>query len=133
MNSESNTPETTAIVEVHPETEAIVKQETKDKAEAAREETEALIEAIKKRAQAELQSAGEFTLDAYLNAVRQARVAIEQNQLFNSAQIEQSIEFIQREAEKNWSVITGEIESLGVRLADAARLAWEKLMASRKE
>jgi hypothetical protein len=133
MNSESNTPETTAIVEVHPETEAIVKQETKDKAEAAREETEALIEAIKKRAQAELQSAGEFTLDAYLNAVRQARVAIEQNQLFNSAQIEQSIEFIQREAEKNWSVITGEIESLGVRLADAARLAWDRLMASRKE
>jgi hypothetical protein len=133
MTSESNTPETTAIVEVHPETDAIVKQETKDKAEAAREETEALIEAIKKRAQVELQSAGEFTLDAYLSAVRQARVAIEQNQLFNSAQIEQSIEFIQREAEKNWSVITGEIESLGVRLADAARLAWERLMASRKE
>jgi hypothetical protein len=95
--------------------------------DSIKQETFALIDAIKKRAQAEVQAAGDLTRETYLNAVRSAREAIEQNKLIESDHIEQSIQHIQQEAEKNWQSVVGEIESFGVRLAEAAKAAWEKL------
>ena len=88
-----------------------------------------LVDAIKTRAQAEIQSAGEVTRENYLKAVRQAREAIEQNQLIEKDRIEQAVQDVQKQAEKNWQVIFSEIESIGVRLADAAKNAWNALMA----
>jgi len=46
-----------------------------------KQETTALLEAIKNRAQAEAESAGTLTRETYLNAVRQAREAIERDKL----------------------------------------------------
>jgi len=91
-------------------------------------ETRALIDAIKKRAQAEIHTAGDVTRETYLNAVRKAREAIEQTQLINPERIDESIHQIHQEAEKNWHAVTNEIESFGTRLVDAAKTAWDKLL-----
>lgn len=88
-----------------------------------------LVDAIKTRAQSEIQSAGNVTLENYLKSVRQAREAIEQNQLIEKERIEQAVQDVQKQAEKNWQVVASEIESFGVRLADAAKNAWNSLMA----
>jgi hypothetical protein len=124
---DTSTSDTSAIVEVNPETKKLVEQEMPNATEEIRRETAALFEAIRSRAQAEAQSAGEFTRDAYLNAVRQAREAVEQNKLIDPESIEKSIELVQQEAEKNWQAIARDVEALGNRLSEAAKAAWEKL------
>ncbi|WP_421655457.1 hypothetical protein [Leptothermofonsia sp. ETS-13] len=125
MASDPNTEST--VVVVSPEENALVETDLANQNEAVKQETAALIDAIKKRAQAEIQAVGDLTRETYLNAVRQAREAIEQNQLIERDRIEQSIQHIQQEADKNWHSVVAEIESFGTRLTDAAKAAWEKL------
>ena len=110
-----------------------VAKEQLDKAfqlvQAQTEKTWLLIDAMKTRAQSEIQSAGDVTRDNYLKAVRQAREAIEQDRAIEKERIEQAVQDIQQQAEKNWQIIVSEMESSGVRLADAAKNAWNALMA----
>lgn len=130
MSTEENTTESSAIVEVSPTTDSVTSSVTSKDADGLdeiKQETKALIDAISKRAQVEAQAAGELTREAYLSAVRQAREALEENTLFDKAQIEKSVEQIQKDAEKNWQSIVQEVESLGTRLSEAAKAAWEKL------
>ena len=142
MDSEPMNAENSVVVEVHPEstsgdntaivtsqTEAIVEIEPNGEANEVQRETQALIEAIKKRAQSEIQAAGTLSQDAYIKAIRQARETIEQSQLVIDPQrLEQTIQTLQKEADKSWHVILGEIESVGVRLADTAKTTWNTLM-----
>ena len=88
-----------------------------------------VVDAIKTRAQAQVQDAGEVSREAYLKAVRQAREAVEQNKLIERDRIEHAVDRIHTEAEKNWHVVVAEIESLGVRLTDAAKSAFQALTA----
>ncbi|MFB2983009.1 hypothetical protein [Microseira sp. BLCC-F43] len=135
------TPNTeTAIVEVTPQTDALVEKEMAGESDDLKRETKALIDALKKRAQAEAaaatetaQSVGTMTRDAYLDAVRKARETLEQNQLlFERDRIEYSMKLIQMEAEKNWESILNEVKEWGDRLSEAAKAAWEKLTAPRE-
>jgi hypothetical protein len=142
MNSESMNAETSVVVEIHPEsttsentaivasqTEAIVEVKLDGADNEVQRETQALIEAIKKRGQAEIQAAGNLSQEAYLKAIRQARETIEQSQLvIDPHRLEQTMQVLQTEADKSWHVIVGEIESMGIRLADTAKLAWSNLM-----
>jgi hypothetical protein len=137
MTSEPNTEDTSVKVEIIPQpsdkaSQTTEKVGTSDIA-ALDDETRALIDAIKKRAQAEAQSAGTLTREAYLNAVRQARQVIEQNQLvLDPNRLENSFAAIQNEAAKNWDSIVKEVSELGDRLTDAAKAAWDALTAPRK-
>lgn len=126
-NKPAETKETT-IVPVSPETDALVEQEMAGESDQIKEETKALIEAIKKRAQSEIKNAQTLTKDAYLNAVRRAREAIEQNQLLDPKRIEHSVEMIQRDTQENWQKTVDEMAALGDRLQEAAQVAWETLM-----
>ena len=130
MTEPNNTPETkeTTIVPVSPETDALVEKEMAGQDEQIKAETKALVEAIKKRAQSEIENAQTLTQDAYLNAVRSAREAIEQNKLLDPKRIEHSVELIQRDAQENWQKIADEITDLGNRLQEAAQVAWDILM-----
>ncbi len=101
---------------------------TPTQTEAIRQETAALIDAIRKRALAEIQTAGNLTRETYLNAVRQTREAVEQTKLIEPDRIEQSIHQIQQEAEHNWQSVVKEVEDFGHRLSEAAKAAWEKLI-----
>lgn len=131
MNSESSIPKESAIVEITPETNALVETEMAGESDELKRETKALIDALKKRAQVEAKTAGELTRDAYLNAVRQARENIEQNKLVDPERIAYSMKLIQYEAEKNWESIVKEVATLGDRLADAAKAAWDAFTAPR--
>ncbi len=91
------------------------------------DQTEALIEAIKKRAQDEVQSAETLTRDAYLAAVQRARELVEENKLIDPQQIEDAYVHLQQDAEKNWQAVLQEMTDFGDRLAEAARTAWQVL------
>ncbi|MUL34791.1 hypothetical protein [Gloeocapsopsis dulcis] len=139
MTSEPNNTDTSVEVqiipqtanEVTPQTNELVETEMAGESDDLKNETKALINALKKRAQAEAQSAGALTHDAYLNAVRRARETIEGNQLIEPDRIEYSFSLIQKEAEKNWHSVVKEVSDLGDRLADAAKAAWDILTTPR--
>lgn len=118
----------TTIVPVSPETDAIVEQEMTGQDEQIKAETKALVEAIRRRAQSEVENAQTISQDAYLNAVRNARETLEQNELLNPKRIEHSVEMIQRDVEQNWQKTVDEIATLGDRLQEAAQAAWDILM-----
>jgi hypothetical protein len=135
MTTEPSVPKERALVEYSEETKALVLQDPKlaGASDEVKNETMALIEAIKRRAQAEAQGAGDLTRDAYVTAVRQAKEAIEQTKLFDKEQIESSIELMVKDAEKNWESIIKEVTSFGDRLAEAAKAAWDTLTAPRPD
>lgn len=139
MNSEPNNNDTSVEVqiipqttnEVTPQTNELVETEMAGESDDLKNETKALIDALKKRAQVEAQSAGTLTREAYLNAVRRARETVEGNQLIERDRIEYSFTLIQKEAEKNWHSVVKEVADLGDRLADAAKAAWDILTTPR--
>lgn len=116
------------LVPVSTETNDLVEQEMSGQDEQIKAETKALVEAIKRRSQSEIDNAQTITKDAYLNAVRNAREALEQNQLLDPKRIEHSATMIQRDVESNWQKTVDEITSLGDRLQEAAQAAWDVLM-----
>jgi len=126
-----NNEEPKVIVEVSPQTTEMVESQMVGETEDIKQETAALIEALKRRAQVEAQSAGTLTRETYLNAVRQAREAIEQNQLIERARIENAFDMVQNEATKNFESIIAEVQELGDRLQAAAQAAWDVLTAPR--
>jgi len=125
-----NTQNQQSSIVVSPETDTLVEQEMAGQDADLKQETKALVEAIKKRAQAEIQAAEELTREAYLSAVRRAKEAIAQTQLIAPDRIERSVQLIQQEAQKNWQSIVNEIHQLGDRLADAAKAASAALTRS---
>lgn len=133
MNTESNIPKERVLIEYSAETNALVEQNMPDESDEMKRETKALIEAIKRRAQSEAKGAGELTRDTYLTAVRQARETIEQNKIFDPEQIEYTVKLMQMDAEKNWDSLLKEVSSLGDRLSDAAKAAWDALTAPRPD
>lgn len=95
-------------------------------------ETKALIEAIAKRAQAE--AAGTITRETYLNAVRQAREAIERQKLTErDHRLEYTWAVMQDEAERNWYLMMKETVNFSDRLQKAAKAAWEAFNAPRSQ
>ncbi len=119
------------IVEVSPQTNEMVESQMVGESQDVKDETAALIEALKRRAQAEAQSAGTLTRETYLSAVRQARETIEQNPLIERSRIENAFEMVQSEATKNFESIVAEVQELGDRLQAAAQAAWDVLTAPR--
>lgn len=96
-----------------------------------KQETTALLEAIKNRAQAEAESAGTITRETYLNAVRQVREAIERDKLIERDSLEYFWAKIQEELEHNWYLLSKDITDLGDRIQNAAKAAWEAFNAPR--
>lgn len=131
--SETSTPETSAIVEVSSQTDAIVESEMAGESDEIKRETKALIEAIRHRAQTETQAAGDFTRETYLRLIRQARETIEHNQLFKPDDIERSAERLKEETEKNWHALVKEMTEFSDRLSEAAKAAWDKLVEPKEK
>ncbi|HEY9667393.1 MAG TPA: hypothetical protein V6C91_11345 [Coleofasciculaceae cyanobacterium] len=143
MTDEPNVPKERALVETEGENLALAKysEETQrivneapemtGASDEVKNETMALIEAMRMRAQAEAQGAGNLARDTYLTAVKQAREAIEQNKIFDPDRIEYSFKLLQMDAEKNWEAVVKEVSTFGDRLADAAKAAWDALTAPR--
>lgn len=132
MNSPTDDVEDTSVrVEILPQTNEMVESQMSNESDDLKQETKALIEAIRKRAVIEASSAGTLTRDTYLTAVRKAREAIESNQLIERDRIEYSWHLLEKEAEKNLESVVKEVAELGDRLTEAAKAAWEVLTAPR--
>ncbi|MEW6494574.1 MAG: hypothetical protein AB1589_18955 [Cyanobacteriota bacterium] len=143
MTNEPSVPKERALVETEGENSTLVEyspsQETRDlvnqnmpgESDEIKNETMALIEAMKRRAQSEAQGAGNLARDTYLSAVKQAKEAIDQNKIFDPERIEYSFKLLQMDAEKNWEAVVKEVSTFGDRLADAAKAAWDALTAPR--
>lgn len=114
--------EVTATTEAEPQT-----------GDELKEATEALIEAIKNLAKAEMQAAGDFSREAYLKAVNQARKNIEQIKLIDPERFEKAFLQVQAEGEKNWNTVLKEMQELADRVTKAAQAAWEVLTAPKKD
>lgn len=119
------------IVEVSPQTNEMVEREMAGETDDLKHETKELIEALKRRAQAEAESAGTLTRETYLNAIRKAREAVEGERVIERDRIERSWATIQEEAEKNWQMLWKEVSQLGDRFSDAAKAAWDAFNAPR--
>ena len=87
-------------------------------------------EAIRNKAIEMTKEWGELSQEKYLEAVRQARESVEQNKLIEKEKVEQTVQDLQQQTDKNWQVFVSEIESLGIQLTDAAKKAWIDLIAS---
>jgi anthranilate/para-aminobenzoate synthase component I len=132
MTSDPNTTPDSAIEITH--TNDLVETELADQSDEVKQETKALIDALKLRAQSEVRSAedlaksaSDYTRETYLKLVRQARESVEQGKLFDLERIEQSAQQLQQEAEKNWQSLVHEVNGFSDRLSEAAKLAWDKL------
>ncbi|MCG6136779.1 MAG: hypothetical protein MET45_19430 [Nostoc sp. LLA-1] len=119
------------IVEISPQTNEMVEAELVGETDELKRETKALIEALKRRAQSEAESAGSLTRETYLNAVRQAREAIEREKLIERDRLENTWSTMQEETEKNWHLLIKEITDFSDRIQDAAKAAWEAFNAPR--
>jgi hypothetical protein len=133
MATDPNVPQEGAIVKVSPEIETLVTQAMPDATNEVKQETMQLIEAIKTKAQSEAQKAGDLTRETYLEAVRNAREQVESLNLFDRDRIEESIKLVQQEVEKDWDALAKQVTSLGDRLNEAAKAAWEVLTKSRSD
>ncbi|MEH2149169.1 hypothetical protein [Nostoc sp.] len=117
--------ESIVIVEISSETEELVETEMTGETDEVKRETKALIEALKRRAQAEADSAGTLTRETYLKVVRQARELIEGRKLMERDRLEDSWAVIQDEAERNWHLLMKDVLDFSFRLQKAAIAAWE--------
>lgn len=133
MTNEPNIPKERAIVEVNSETEALVAQEMPEATNEIKQETIALIDAIKTKAQSEAQKAGEFSRETYLDAVKKAREQIENLNVFDPDRIEESMKLVQKEVEKDWDTLVKQVTDFGDRLNEAAKAAWEVLTSSHSD
>lgn len=121
--------ESLVVVEVSSQTNEMVETEMAGETDEIKHETKALIEALKRRAQAEAESAGTLTRETYLNAVRRAREAIEGEKLIERDRIENSWMVLQQEAEKNWHLMMKQMTEFGDRCQNAAKAAWDAFNA----
>jgi uncharacterized phage infection (PIP) family protein YhgE len=127
---ESTPEKETAIVEVSDNTKALVEKEMSEEPDDVKEKAMELIEAIKKKALAETKEAGDFTVKAYLSAVKNAKEALEKSGEFakeKKVSLDKSIDVIEKEASENWEKLTEELDELGDRLAGVADAAWKIL------
>ncbi|KAB8320957.1 hypothetical protein SD81_005355 [Tolypothrix campylonemoides VB511288] len=125
--------ENLVVVHVSPQTNEMVETEMAGETDEVKHETKALIEAIRRRAQSEAESAGTLTRETYLNAVRQVREALEGDKLIERDRIEHAFAVLQQEAEKNWQLLFKEIAELGDRFQAAAKAAWDAFNAPRHQ
>ncbi len=127
--NEPQVPKESAIVE---QSTTEIVPETKSKPEEMKQETEELMAAINKMVQAELQAAEDFTEEAYINAVRNARQTIEQFRLIDKDQLENSIDQFETDAKQNLEGMVKEIADFGDRISKAAQAAWDVLTAPKE-
>ena len=114
-------------VEVSKETKDLVQEGMPNASNEIQEQTMKLIEAIRTKAQSEVQKAGDFTREKYLEAVKSARADVEESNLFDPERIEKSIKLMRDEVEKDWDSIVKQAQEIGDRLSEAAKKAWEIL------
>lgn len=137
--TEENIPKESAIVEQNQQT-SLAPQEPADSGDGkyadVEKATQELMDAIRHLALSEMQSAGDFSKEAYIRSVRNAQKTIESFQGLTREQMEKSVQTIESEADKNWKSVLEEMQEwsnkmqeFSNRLMKAAQAAWDVLTA----
>ncbi|MBP0018553.1 MAG: hypothetical protein J7647_13510 [Cyanobacteria bacterium SBLK] len=128
-NNEAQQPET-QTVEVSEETKTLVENKMPEESDEIKYHTMALIEAIKKQAQASLESAGEIGRDNYVNTMRQAQTTLKNTGLLFDEQwesLDKTIQGLEDTATKNWESLLSDMKKWGDRVDRAVNEAWKIL------
>jgi hypothetical protein len=125
--------ESTIVVEISSQTDELVETEMAGETDELKRETKGLIEALRRRAQAEAESAGTLTRETYLKAVRKARETIEKEKIMESDRLEYFWVVFQEEAERNWHLMMKELVDFNTRLQHALKAGWEAFNAPRHQ
>ncbi|MCF4970535.1 hypothetical protein [Nostoc sp. CMAA1605] len=133
--------ESTIVVEVSSQTDELVETEMAGETDEVKRETKALIEALRRRAQAEAESAGKLTRETYLNVVRKARETIEGEKIMErdglrpagGDRLEYFWVVFQEETERNWHLMMKEFVDFNTRLQNAVKAGWEAFNAPRQQ
>ncbi len=136
--SDANTPPETSTPEsstgtgrdssaVSPETRSMVEQRMPEESDEIKHHMTALIDAIKRRAETQMNSAEDISRDAYVTAMRQAQDTLQKTGDFFEEQrssLEQSIAGIEDTATKNWETLLADVQKVGDRFDRAIHAAW---------
>ncbi|KDR55254.1 MULTISPECIES: hypothetical protein [Oscillatoriales] len=132
--TEENLPKDSAIVEQNQDSSLVPQDDTTPSPPSLDElqkETQELMDAIRRLAISEMQAAGDFSREAYIRSVRNARTTLERFQGVTKEQMEMSVKTIESEAEKNWKGVLEEMNEWSNRIWKAAQAAWDVLTAPR--
>lgn len=123
-------PNETPATDVSPETKAIVDEKLPQESDEIKQHLMALIDAIKRQTQTQMEAAGDVTRDVYVNTMRQAQETLKQSGLVLDDQwnsIESSVSGIESLASKNFDVVFKDFQKWGDRMDRAFNAAWEIL------
>jgi len=115
---------------VSPETRSLVEQRLPEESDEIKYHMMALIEAIKRRAETQMNSAEEITRDAYVTAMRQAQDTLQKTSALFEEQrstLERSIADIEDAATKRWETLVSDLQKVGNRFDRAVNAAWKIL------
>ncbi len=136
-NSQDEAQPVEAVVdEISPQTQKMVDDKLPHASDDVKQATMALVDAIKKRAKSQARTTGQWTRAAYIEAAQQAKDLLSQRQELSQkykAQLDNSLEWIEEEANQRWESLSKEAESWGERLSRAADSAWRILSGSEEQ
>lgn len=127
------TPNETVRPEVSPETQALVERQLPGESDEVKYHMMALVEAIKKRAESQIESTGDMTREAYVEAMRQAQSSFNKTGEFFDEQrqaLEKSIADIEDRTTKTWDTLLDDAKKVGNRFERAVNAAWQILTES---
>ncbi|MDB9312902.1 hypothetical protein PN462_07300 [Spirulina sp. CS-785/01] len=133
--SESNKPNETnqtetRTSEINPETRALVDQKMPNESDEIRYHMMSLIDAIKQQTEDQLESAGDMTREAYVEAMRQAQNTLQNTGLLLDEQresLEKTITGIEDTATQQWETFVNEFQNFSDRFERAVDAAWKIL------
>ncbi len=126
---QTNTRETTTS-EVSAETKALVEDNMPQESDEIKYHVMALIEAIKKQSQSQIETAGDMTREVYVSAMRQAQETLKNTGLLLEHQRENldgSISSLEDTAAQKWEEIVSDMQKFGDRFDRAVNTAWQIL------
>ncbi|MEA5420807.1 hypothetical protein VB712_16360 [Spirulina sp. CCNP1310] len=128
FHNNAPTPET--ATEVSAETKALVEDNMPQESDEIKHHVMALIEAIKKQSQSQIETAGDMTREVYVNAMRQAQETLKNTGLLLDNQretLDSSISSLEDTATQKWEAIVSDMQKFGDRLDRAVNTAWQIL------
>lgn len=133
--SQDTQPMESSASDVSPETKALVEDKMPQESDEIKYHVMALIEAIKKQAQTQIETAGDMTRDVYVTAMRQAQDTLKNTGLLLDDQrenLDHSIEGLENTAAKNWELLVSDMQKFGDRVDRAVNAAWQILTEPEK-
>lgn len=115
---------------VSAETKALVEQRMANETDEVRHHMMALIEAIKKQAETQIESTGNVARDAYIEAIRQAQTTLEKTGSFftdQSAALGKTVTEVEDQATDRWESLLTDMQKVGNRFERVINAAWTAL------